>query len=291
VSPAAHHLVDPAAPEPDLARLARRVRGRALGVVLSGGGARGLAHIGVVDVLRRAGFVVDRVGGTSMGAVVAGLVATGADTGAVLDVARRELVSRNVFGDLTWPRYALARGRRVDAALARTFGDARIENQRCTLFTVSVDMLAAETVVHRTGRIADAVALSVRLPGVVPPRRVGDRMHVDGGVLDNLPIGPMVADGEGPVIAVDVAPPFRALLGVRRGRLPGIVDTIARSMTLAGDRASSPHRRLAHTVIVPPLGDVGILDFARADAIIAAGRSAAHDALPGLADLRTPPFF
>jgi predicted acylesterase/phospholipase RssA len=141
-------------------------------------------------------------------------------------------------------------------------------------------------VVHRTGRIADAVALSVRLPGVVPPRRIGDRMHVDGGVLDNLPIGPMVADGEGPVIAVDVAPPFHGLPGVRHGRLPGIVDTIARSMTLAGARATDADRALAHTVIVPTLGDVGILDFARADAIIAAGRSAARDALPGLADVR-----
>lgn len=285
LAPSAHHLVDPARPEPDLARLARRIRGRALGVVLSGGGARGLAHIGVLDVLRRAGAVVDRVGGTSMGAVVAALAATGTDIEEVLDVARRELVSRNVFGDFTWPRYALARGTRVDAALARTFGDARIEDQRCSLFTVSVDMLAAETVVHRTGRIADAVALSVRLPGVVPPRRIGGRMHVDGGVLDNLPIAPMVADGEGPVIAVDVAPPFHALPGVRQGRLPGIVDTIARSMTLAGDRATDAHRRLAHTVIVPPLGDTGILDFARADAIIAAGRGAARDALPGLTDL------
>jgi NTE family protein len=284
--PTAHHLVDPAAPEPDLSRLARRVRGRALGVVLSGGGARGLAHIGVVDVLRRAGLVVDRVGGTSMGAVVAGLVATGVDTEAVLAVTRRELVSRNVFGDFTWPRYALARGTRVDAALARAFGDARVEDQRCTLFTVSVDMLAAETVVHRTGRIADAVALSVRLPGVVPPRRVGERMHVDGGVLDNLPIGVMAADGEGPVVAVDVAPPFHGLPGVRRGELPGIVDTIARSMTLAGARATDADRGLAHTVIVPQLDDVAILDFGRADAIIAAGRRAAHDALPGLADLR-----
>jgi predicted acylesterase/phospholipase RssA len=77
------------------------------------------------------------------------------------------------------------------------FGGALIEDQRIPLFTVSVDLVAAEKVVHRRGPIAEAVALSVRLPGIVPPRRVGDRLHVDGGVLDNLPIGVMAAEREG----------------------------------------------------------------------------------------------
>jgi predicted acylesterase/phospholipase RssA len=285
LAPAAHHLVDPAAPEADVARLARRVRGRALGLVLSGGGARGLAHLGVIDELRRAGAVVDRVGGTSMGAVVAALLAVGMDLDAMLGMTRRELVSRNVFGDLTWPRHALSRGTRVETALTRTFGTARIEDQRRSLFTVSADLMSAEVVAHRRGPVADAVALSVRLPGVVPPRRDGNRLHVDGGVLDNLPIGIMVADGEGPVVAVDVAPPFAALPGSGRSRLPGIVDTIARSMTLAGARATDADRRLAHTIITPDLGDIGLLDFARADAAVAAGRRAARAALPRLAEL------
>ncbi len=289
LGPAARHLVDPDAPGPDLARLARRVRGRALGLVLSGGGARGLAHLGVIDELRQAGAVVDRVGGTSMGAVVAALLAVDMDLDAMLAMTRRELVSRNVFGDLTWPRHALSRGGRVETALTRTFGAARIEDQRRSLFTVSVDLMAAEAVAHRTGRIADAVALSVRLPGVVPPRRAGNRLHVDGGVLDNLPIGTMVADGEGPVVAVDVAPPFAGLPGSGRGHLPGIVDTIARSMTLAGARATDEDRRLAHTIITPELGDIGLLDFSRADASVAAGRRAARAALPRLAELLPAP--
>jgi predicted acylesterase/phospholipase RssA len=218
--------------------------------------------------------------------VVAALLAVGMDLDAMLGMARRELVSRNVFGDLTWPRHALSRGTRVEAALTRTFGAARIEDQRRSLFTVSADLMSAEVVAHRRGPVADAVALSVRLPGVVPPRRAGSRLHVDGGVLDNLPIGIMAADGEGPVVAVDVAPPFAALPASARGRrLPGIVDTIARSMTLAGSRATDADRHLAHTIITPDLGDIGLLDFARADAAVAAGRRAARDALPRLAEL------
>jgi predicted acylesterase/phospholipase RssA len=123
----------------------------------------------------------------------------------------------------------------------------------------------------------------VRLPGVTPPRRIGDRLHVDGGVLDNLPIGTMADDGEGPVLACDVAMPFDApadiaSVGVRR--LPHIVDTIARSMTLASWSRGTGDRDRARTVITPALGGIGMFDFARVDDIVDAGRRAAEAALP-----------
>jgi NTE family protein len=285
LDPAAHHLVAPDRPGPDLARLARRVCGRSVGVVLSGGGARGLAHIGVLDELRRAGVRWDRIGGTSMGAVIAAVAALGADTDEMVGTARRELVARRPFSDVTWPRHALIRGLRVESTLDRMFGGARIEEQRTSLFTVSVDLVAAEEVVHRRGRIADAVALSVRLPGLVPPRRAGARLHVDGGVLDNLPIAVMAAEDEGPVLAVDVAQPFAsAPLG---GGLPRIVDTIARSMTLASWRRGEPDRALARAVITPDLDGIGLFDFRRLDELVERGREAGRAAAAQLADLRT----
>jgi NTE family protein len=281
-SPATHHLVGAELPTDDVARMARRVAGRAVGLVLSGGGARGLAHIGVVDELRRGGIVVDRVGGTSMGAVVAGLVAMGTDPADMITIARRELVARRPFGDLTWPRHSLIRGLRLTTTLRRVFGTALVEDQRCGLFTVSVDLVAAEEVVHRRGRVADAVSLSVRLPGITPPERIGARLHVDGGVLDNLPIGVMAAEREGPVLAVDVAQPFEdsAVLP-----LPHIVDTIGRAMTLAGWRREDPARALARVVIAPELGDIGLFDFRRIDELVERGRVAGRAALAHLDDL------
>ena len=108
--PGPHHLVGADLPAADIARLARRLACKAVGLVLSGGGARGLAHVGVVDELQRAGIVIDRVGGTSMGAVVAGLVALGLEPSDMFAVARRELVARRPFGDVTWPRHGLVRG-------------------------------------------------------------------------------------------------------------------------------------------------------------------------------------
>jgi NTE family protein len=286
LTPATHHLVGAGLPPEDVARLARRLGGRAVGLVLSGGGARGLAHVGVVDELRRAGIVIDRVGGTSMGAVVAGLFAMGADPAAMIDVARRELVERRPFGDLTWPRHALVRGSRLAATLRRVYGNARVEDQRTALFTVSVDLVAAEKVVHRSGPIADAVALSVRLPGITPPQRVGAQLHVDGGVLDNLPIRVMAAEGEGPVLAVDVAQPFSA---GALAALPRIVDTIGRAMTIASWRSDDPGRALAREVIVPDLGDIGLFDFRRIDDLVERGRAAGRAAAARLRDLATAP--
>lgn len=279
INPARHHLVGAELPASDVARLARRVAGRAVGLVLSGGGARGLAHIGVVDELRRGGIELDRLGGTSMGAVIAGLVAMGMETAEIIDVARRELVARRPFGDVVWPRHALLRGARLTATLQRVFGGALIEDQRAALFTVSTDLVAAEKVVHRSGPIVDAVGLSVRLPGITPPHRVGARLHVDGGVLDNLPIGVMVAEREGPVLAVDVAQPFAE---DATAPLPGIVDTIGRAMTIASWRREDPARALARAVIAPELGDIGLFDFRRLDELVERGRAAGRAAVARL---------
>jgi len=283
--PGPHHLVGADLPADDVARLARRLAGKAVGLVLSGGGARGLAHVGVLDELQRAGIVIDRVGGTSMGAVIAGMVALGAAPSEMLAAARRELVARRPFGDVTWPRHGLVRGARLDASLRRVFGGALIEDQRIPLFTVSVDLVAAEKVVHRRGPIAEAVALSVRLPGIVPPRRVGDRLHVDGGVLDNLPIGVMAAEREGPVLGVDIAEPFGA---GAVSTLPHIVDTVSRAMTIGSWRRDDPSRALAREVIVPDLGDIGLFDFRRLDDLVERGRAAGRAAAARLTDLKAP---
>lgn len=283
------HHVDLREPTADIARLARRVTGRSLGLVLSGGGARGLAHIGVVEALQRAGVLIDRVGGTSMGSVVAGMVAIGASASEMLDIARRELVARRPFTDVVWPRHALLRGTRAEATLGRVFGTARIEEQRCAMFAVSVDLLAAEPVVHRTGRIADAVSLSVRIPGIAPPRWAGRRLHVDGGVLDNMPVGVMAASGEGPVLASDVAQVFDDLAGAGRpGRLPKMIDTIGRSMTLASSQRTEAERSLARAVITPDLGSIGMFDFRRLDELVDRGRESAEKALAELGGALAP---
>lgn len=264
---------------PDPAPLARRLAGRAVGVVLSGGGARGLAHIGVLEALLEGGVTIDRVGGCSMGALVGAQLALGRSPAEIRERCRAELVERNPLGDYTVPRVALTRGRRGRAMLDRLLGSARIEHLPRDFFCVSSDLVAGTLAVHRDGPLADAVAASVALPGIVPPVRLGERVLVDGGVLDNLPVAEMAAAGEGPVIAVDVTARFAAPAGAA----PGIKETLLRTLVLGSSDTAEAARAHADLVIEPDVASVGMLDFARLDELVARGREAAlivHDQYP-----------
>lgn len=261
---------------PGIGRLARRLAGRALGVVLSGGGARGLAHLGVVRALEHAGLVVDRWGGTSMGALVAALYARGGATTEIAAALRRELVDARPFADYRLPRHSLIRAGRADRMLERLLGDARIEELECSYFAMSCDLYGATEVVHRHGLLADAVGASMRIPGLTPPLARSGRLLVDGGVLNNLPIDVMAEEHEGPILAVDVMRPFGPGASITP---PGIVDTIGRAMVLGSWQKSARTRPLAHLVVTPDLGTIGMSEFGRMDELVELGRQAAEAAL------------
>ena len=279
-----HHLVDAASSRDAIDRAVRRVLGTSVGVVLSGGGARGIAHIGALAALHDAGVVVDRIGGTSMGALVGALAASGRSPATIRTTLHAELVDRKPFADYAIPRVSLIRAGRARAMLERLFGDTTIEELARNYFCVTADLASAERVVHRSGSVVLAVGASMSLPGIAPPVRDGRRLLVDGGVLDNLPVEVMAAENEGPVIAVDVlargAPGARrAARSGRQAQLPSIVETLARSSTLASRGRADQQRELATLAVVPELSDVGLLEFARFDEIVEAGRRAAEAAL------------
>lgn len=296
-APEAVHHVDPG-PRFDAlsARLARRLAGRAWGVCLSGGGARGLAHIGVFQALDEAGVEVDRLGGTSMGSFVAGLAGLGLSSSEMREVARDELVERRPFADYTVPRHGLIKARRAEAMLLRVFGHRHVEELDRPFFSISADLLSGEEVVHDRGPVAVAVGISMCLPGLVAPIVSGDRLLVDGGVLNNLPVDVLAATGEGPVIAVDVmrkpaAPSARSRtarpartsspfgLFTSNEELPSLVDTLVRSTVIGSQRRAERNRAAAAVVIAPDLHDVGLLEWKRIDAIIERGYTAASAAL------------
>ena len=265
------HLVEQVDDLPGLRRLARRLAGTAVGVVLSGGGARGLAHVGVVEALEGAGLEIDRWGGTSMGALVAAAYARGMSSEQIGVTLRRELVNGRPFRDFRVPRHSLIRATRAGRMLDRLLGTDRIEWLDRMFFCLSCDLYAASEVVHRSGRLVEAVGASMRIPGIAPPLATRGRLLVDGGVLNNLPIDVMADDGDGPVIAVDVMRPFGPSTSAT---VPSIVDTIGRSMVLGSWQKSASTRELADLVITPELGSVGMFDFARMDDLVEGGRRA-----------------
>jgi predicted acylesterase/phospholipase RssA/CRP-like cAMP-binding protein len=280
-----------------LVSLARRLSGRAVGIVFSGGGARAFAHLGVVAELRAAGVQIDRVAGASMGALVAAAVAQQLDDAAMYEVFHRNFVARNPSGDYTLPAYSLIRGRRTARLLHETFGATRIEQLPLRFFCVSADLNSRSLVVHRGGLLREALLASLAIPGVFPPIPTPDgRLLVDGGVLDNLPVETMARDAEGPVIAVDVtrAGPWRAqrkgarsawraralsLISGQRGEVPRLGETMLRTLVVGSrDTAASAHR-YADLVITPKVGQVGLLDWKRLPGIREAGRAAVRSLL------------
>jgi predicted acylesterase/phospholipase RssA/CRP-like cAMP-binding protein len=301
-----HHLRD--GRPGDVARLARMLTGTGCGLVLGGGGARGLAHLGVIRALEEAGVPVDVIGGTSIGAIMAAMCARGLDdperVRIVMTIARtgRRLVTP------TLPLIAFSAGRRVDQILAEHLTSAPIEDLPLRFFCVSASLTRAEAVIHDRGPLWPAVRASLALPGIYPPVYAAGDLLIDGAAVDNLPVDVMRDRvGAGAIIAVDVsaevepltvAPYGPGLSGWRvLGRrlnpftpphpVPGIAEILNRSTGLSQIR----HRRATlgddrvDLLLSPPVARLRSLDFKGGIALIDAGyryavRKLAESGLP-----------
>ena len=237
-SVARHHHVR-SENDDDFRRLARHLAGEAVGLVLGGGGARGFAHLGVIRALREAGIPIDAVGGSSQGAVVAAAVAMDWDDETIERAHREGFTRRNPIGDYALvPHVALVRGKRLDAALERWFGTRDIADTWRPYFCMSANLTRARPEVHRSGPLWRALRASVSLPGVLPPVVMGGDLHVDGALLDNLPVEPMRGSGVGRIVAVDLS--VRNEAGMTGGELPSAVDFLKGRFFSGGGRAASP---------------------------------------------------
>ena len=284
MTPRSVHTVSAATCADDLRPLAARIAGRSIGLILGGGGARAFAHLGVLEELEAAGVVVDRFAGTSMGAIIAGLAATGLDAAGVDAYVYEYFIRNNPVGDYTVPVKGLIRGRRTPALLRRAYGERLVEELPKEFRCVSVDLLARRAVVHRCGPLADAVGCSLRLPGIFPPYVYDGALHVDGGVLDNIPVSALAGD-EGPLIAVSIGfggdpKPLSDNGFAGPPRVPGIAETLMRTMMMGSGLAAAATIAEADVVIRPGSRGVGLLEFHQIDQAREAGRTAAREALP-----------
>jgi NTE family protein len=293
LEPAEAHVVREAEMQADLRRLARRLCGRSVGIVLSGGGARAFAHIGVLEELLASGIEVDRVLGVSMGAYVGALFAIGLDADEMDARCFEEWVQRRPLGDYTVPRHSLIRGDRVRALLHRSFGELAIEELARSYMCGYAELRSARLLLARYGPLWEAVGYSINIPVLGTPEVRGRDLLIDGSLVDNLPVESMADMGEGPIIAVDVKATFeRAPNGrppaaegsaqgrpAREPRPPSIGETLTRVLLLGSSNTSEAARRHADLVIKPQAEGVGLLEFHQLDAAREAGRVAAVSAL------------
>ncbi len=300
---AAHHHLRLGLPA-DVQRLARRITGRATGLVLGGGGARGFAHIGALRALGEAGVTVDAIGGASIGALIAAGYATGLTSEAMTELAK-SFASRRKLLDRTLPVTALMAGRKVTSIYRAMFDELRIEDLWLPLFVVSSGLTRATAVVHRTDLLWRAIRASTAIPAIFPPLLKADgEVLVDGGVMNNMPLDVMrelceggTVIGVNPMPAHDRVKPYRfgpslsgweALLGRLklfgvRTRAPSILGAVMRATEInSANRMRSPQfRALADLLIEPPVDGFPILAFDRYPEIIDIGYRSAHEHIEG----------
>jgi EmrB/QacA subfamily drug resistance transporter len=288
LDPVESHIIRETEFGTDIARMARRLSGTSVGIVLSGGGARAFSHIGVLEELTAAGVTIDRVAGVSMGAVIGALFAMGHDAEEIDAICFDEWIRRRPLSDITVPRHALIRGERVRSMLHRTFGAHLIEELPRSFNCCSAELRSGRLEITRHGPLWEAVSFSICLPVIAPPQVRGRKMFIDGSLVNNLPVQTMADMGEGPIIAVDVKAAFeRPKRGpaaapardTRSSRPPNLGETLTRVLLLGSENTSEAARRHADLVIRPQAEGVGLLEFHQLDTAREAGRAAAREAL------------
>ncbi|MGU3544483.1 patatin-like phospholipase family protein [Methylobacterium sp. A52T] len=277
----------------DFARLARIASGHARALVLGGGGARGLAHLGVLRALAEAGLDIDLVGGTSMGSILAASVALDWSLDAIEADTVASFVGRNPLDDYTLPFHALTRGAKVDAGLAARFGDARIEDLWRPFFCVSSNLTTGTAMVHWAGPLDRAIRASIAIPGLLPPVASADGILVDGGMMNNLPADVMADLDRGPVLAVDVgsdaafqvmarqgrgAQAFRRFLGIS-DQLPGIAHLLLRSAMVSSGAQTMAAVTRAAVLLKPALAGVDLRAWSSFETTAELGYRCAQEAL------------
>jgi NTE family protein len=264
-----HHIRN----DGDIARLARLMTGRAVGLVLAGGGARGVAHYGVIWALRDHGVPIDLVGGTSIGSIVAGMVALEWPRDKMMHCYQDTFSGRSPLTDFTIPTVALLSGRRLTQWLEKWLGGFEIEDLPISFFCLSTNLTKGGPAVHDSGSLASWIRASISIPGILPPLIDNGQIYVDGGVINNMPVDVMRALGRGPIIAVDIhsdtpftaktVPKSKGFFFSRGGKPQGptIFQVLWRVATINAAATYGSAAFQPDVLLKPDLGAIGLLDW------------------------------
>jgi len=280
----------------DIQRIARIVSGNALGLVLGGGGARGYAHLGVYRALLELGIPVDWVGGASIGSIFGAPVAADWSYEKAHRIARQSFVKGKPFSDYTLPVAALIRGRRMERELNAN-QDFQIEDMPLPFFCISSVLDSGELCLHESGNLSAALRAGAALPGVIPPAVVDRRLHIDGAVLNSLPVDIMLEKPVGKVIAVDLSShksyevdyasipsPWAILAGrllpfMRNYRVPSLATTILKATEIGTQQQVRAAGKRADLLLRPPVRQFGLTNVKAFEQIVETGYQYARSEL------------
>jgi NTE family protein len=291
-------------------RLAREIARCRVGLALSSGGAKGLAHVGVIQILEEQGIEIDAIAGASMGAYVGSLWAYGLEGPALEKIAREHEGRWGLFSmvdPVLPPRRGFVSTRRILRRLRRSLGEAHFSDMVRPLRVLATRLDTLERVVFANGVVGETVAASIAIPGICVPVNIDGEDYVDGGVTDPLPVDVLEEMGIERIVAVNVIPTQEKLRlwrnreleessGGKRHRsfgrwikshlnyfAPGnVLDIMVQAFTGAQMVVAEAATQKADIVLRPVAMDASWYDFTHPGKYIALGRATAEAQLTQL---------
>lgn len=243
-----------------------------IALVLGAGSARGLAHIGILQVFIENKVPFDLIVGSSMGALIGGLYACGTDL--VMLGKMVDTIDTRVFFDVQLPRMGFIAGKKMDTLLSLLTKKMTFADTQLPVHMVATDLIKGQAVVLESGSLAEAIRASISIPGVFPPVKKEEMVLVDGAVCDRLPVEVARSRGADVVIAVDVM-----YGGVRQINIRNTLDVIISSLDLMQKARFDQVKEQADVLIQPQVGGFSPQAFDKAKQIIELGREAAEQNL------------
>jgi NTE family protein len=258
-----------------------------VGLALGGGYARGLAHIGVIELLEKEGIPIDLISGTSMGAIIGALRAHGMSIPEIKQLAKKlDLIGVTSWVDLTVPKSGILGGKRITNLLHTLLGETQFKDLQIPFSCVATDIINGDEVVLNEGLVLDAVRASISIPVIFSVVKQYDRYLVDGGLINPVPVSIARQMGADFVIAVDVTPDkierANHLKNNIENKPPGIFQVMVQSIYISTYLSAKKVCAGADAVIHPNLAHIGPSEFHRARECILAGEFAVTDCMADL---------
>ena len=255
--------------------------GKKVGLALSGGAARGLAHVGVLRVLQSEGIPIDLIAGTSAGAIIGAIYAWNQDTAQItrdaLDANWKRIAP---LIDPSLPKSGFLKGKKIKDLLATYVGgNKKFSDLRIPFACVATDIDTGEEVVIDSGSVPEALRASISVPGIFTVVKREGRYLVDGGLTTPVPVNVVRRMGAGFVIAVNVTPDVTDRIK-RIEKEPNIFQVMLQSIYITTYSLARNGLEDADIVIEPDLANIGAGDFHKAQELIIQGEQAARNAIP-----------
>lgn len=252
-----------------------------VGLVLGGGYASGLAHVGVLEVLEKEKIPIDMIAGTSMGALIGALYIKERDT----NLMRKQAIQLNWMGvtsliDLIIPKSGFIGGKSVIGLLKRFIGDVRFQDLDIPFACVATDIITGNEVVINEGSVLEAIRASISIPVVFRAVKIKRRYLVDGGLVNEIPVSVAKKMGADIIIAVDLTPSKHERTDfMTKLKEPNVFQTIVQTMYIVTYLSNKSSCEGADVVVHPHLGHIGPGEFHRAPECILEGEYATVDKL------------